>query len=277
MIAPPPDSKMLQPTLLEGRWLLEDDENAVVMNTDLLDDEPDLQVGDTIVLDVDDKEVKWTIVGLVRSVMAGPFVYANFPYFSEVTRSTNAANSLNIALDDQSRQSQIAMTSALEQHFEDNGVRVSAAESTVIRTERVASQYGVLIMFLAIMALTLALVGGLGLMGSMSINVLERRREIGVMRSIGASTNAIMQIVIVEGVIIGVISWTVGAIMAIPLGKALSDAVGAGFIHSDLTYTYSFQGAATWLAVVIGIAAFASFVPAKSASGLSVREVLAYE
>ena len=64
-----------------------------------------------------------------------------------------------------------------------------------------------IVMFLAVMALLLAVVGGLGLSGTMSMNVLERTREIGVMRSIGAINKSIFQLVVVEGMLIGVISW----------------------------------------------------------------------
>ena len=277
LIAPQPETTLLQPTLLEGRWLLPADESAVVINTDLLDDEPDLRVGDTMTLEIDGRESDWTVVGIVRSVLAGPFAYANYPWFAQAVRSVGQANTLNIGLADKSRAAQIAAGPALEEYLRDLGFSVNQVETTVQRQERVASQFGVLIVFLAIMAVMLAVVGGLGLMGTMSINVLERRREIGVMRSIGASSGAIMQIVIVEGVLIGALSWTIGALLAIPLSKVLSDAVGTGFINSQLTYSYSLGGAGTWLAVMAGLSALASYLPARSAARLTVREVLAYE
>jgi len=277
MIAPQPDTQLLSPTLLEGRWLLPDDENAVVMNTDLLDDEPDLRVGDTMVLNIDGRERTWTIVGLVRSVMSGPYVYANYPYFARIVRQVGQADILNVALDDQSVAAQTAMAKTLERVFEEQGMRVATTETTAAQQAQVADQFGILISFLALMALLLAIVGGLGLSGTMSINVLERRREIGIMRSIGASTPAIMRIIIFEGVLIGAISWTLGALLAIPLSRVLSDAVGAGFINSALTWRYSLGGAAFWLLVMAGVAALSSFIPARQAASLTVREVLAYE
>lgn len=277
LVAPPPSTTMIHPTLLEGRWLLPDDENAVVINTDLLADEPDLRVGDTLLLDVDGRETEWQIVGLIRSVLSGPSAYTNFPYFTRATHSLDKANSINVALADHSPAAQAAAAEALEAHFTGAGLGVASVQTTTYRQERLANQFGVLTTILAIMALLLAVVGGLGLMGTMSINVLERRREIGVMRSIGASTPAIMRIVVIEGMIIGAISWALGALLAIPLSKVLSDAVGTSFMHSELTFRYSLGGAAFWLAAVLAIAALASFMPARSAARLTVREVLAYE
>ncbi|MEZ4860411.1 MAG: ABC transporter permease [Caldilineaceae bacterium] len=74
LIAPQPASQMITPVLLAGRWLLPTDENAVVINTDVLKNEPDLKVGDTLVLEIAERKEAWTIVGLVRGVLAGPFI-----------------------------------------------------------------------------------------------------------------------------------------------------------------------------------------------------------
>ena len=127
------------------------------------------------------------------------------------------------------------------------------------------------------MAALLAVVGGLGLMGTMSINVLERTREIGVLRAIGASSRAVLQIVIVEGVLIGVLSWAFGTLLALPLGKFMSDAIGNAFLRAPLSYVFSWTGALVWLGAVIVLGTIASLLPARSATRLSVREVLAYE
>ncbi|MCZ7667509.1 MAG: FtsX-like permease family protein [Chloroflexi bacterium] len=44
----------------------------------------------------------------------------------------------------------------------------------------------------------------------MSLNVIERTREIGVMRAVGASDTAVLQIFITEGILIGLLSWFLG-------------------------------------------------------------------
>ena len=94
---------------------------------------------------------------------------------------------------------------------------------------------------------------------------------------IGAATGSILQIVIVEGVLIGLISWTQGVLLAWPIGRLMSDQIGLAFVDSPLEFQYSVQGALLWLAAAVLIAAVASYWPAHNAASLSVREVLAYE
>ena len=111
----------------------------------------------------------------------------------------------------------------------------------------------------------------------MSINVLERTREIGVMRAIGASNGAIRGIVMTEGVFIGLLSGLIAAVIAYPLAKLLCDLVGVAIFQLPLTFTFSINGTIMWLVIVAILSAIASFLPAFNASRLTVREVLAYE
>jgi putative ABC transport system permease protein len=82
---------------------------------------------------------------------------------------------------------------------------------------------------------------------------------------------------LVEGLLIGALSWLIGAILSLPISKLLSDAVGVALTDAPLSYTFSANGALLWLGIVLILAAMASFLPARSASRLTVQEVLAYE
>jgi putative ABC transport system permease protein len=112
----------------------------------------------------------------------------------------------------------------------------------------------------------------------MSINVLERTREIGVMRAIGAGDWAIQRIVVAEGILIGVISWALGAVLALPVSYAMHKGLEAIFQAEDsFTFVFSLPGVGMWLGIVVALAAIASFLPAWNASRVTVRDVLAYE
>jgi putative ABC transport system permease protein len=137
--------------------------------------------------------------------------------------------------------------------------------------------FNILIQFLYSMALLMAIVGGIGLMGTMLLNVLERIREVGVMRAIGARTDAVLQIFVVEGAIIGVLSWLIALILAWPLGKIVSSTIGEPLLGFALQYTFSLAGVGIWLVASVLLSAASSYFPAQNAARLTVREVLAYD
>ena len=128
-----------------------------------------------------------------------------------------------------------------------------------------------------VMAVLIAIVGGLGLMGTMSINVIERTREIGVMRAIGASNLDIQSIVIVEGLVVGLISWAISILLSFPITNVLTFGVGMAILTAPMPPVYDSNGIIAWLIFTIVLATIASALPARSASRLTVRDTLAYE
>jgi putative ABC transport system permease protein len=274
--APKLGSKLIEPTLVEGRWLLPEDENAIVLNTFMLKDEPDLKLGDEVELTIEGEDHEFRIVGIMKGMPFG-MGYVNFDYLGEIVGGAGRAGVVFVQSERRDAAYQARLEKEMEQHFEAAGLNVNSTMTRARESGQVASQFNVLVVFLLIMAVLLAVVGGIGLMGTMSLNVLERIREIGVMRAIGASDGAVLQVVIVEGVLIGMLSWLISIVLAWPLSRALSNAVGISILQAELNYTFSVGGTVIWLVVAFILSAVASFWPARSASRLTVREVLAYE
>jgi putative ABC transport system permease protein len=98
-----------------------------------------------------------------------------------------------------------------------------------------------------------------------------------VLRAIGAPNRGVVQVFIREGIVIGLLSWLLGSLLAFPLSQLLSDAAGVAMAGAPLTFSFSMAGVWLWLVVVIILSGLASFVPARNASRLTVREVLACE
>jgi putative ABC transport system permease protein len=277
MFAPHADSKLVNPpTIVAGRWLLPSDRNAVVVTANLLEDEPDLALGQSILLKVDGREREFRIVGLCLGMMV-PMAYGNYPYIAQVTNTVGRADSALVDLSYVDEDTIVKTTGALEDHFERVGMQVRGVGSIVAERTEAETTFGVVVTLLLFMAMLLALVGGLGLMGTMSINVLERTREIGILRAIGAANRGVASVFVREGIAIGVLSWALGSLLALPLSKALSDAVGVPIMGTPLTFTFSIGGVLIWFGLVLALSAVASFVPARNASQLTVREILAYE
>lgn len=280
IFAPPPETQMLFPTMIQGRWLVPEDEDAIVVSNGTVTAEPDIKVGDDLTLKINGKKSVWHVVGVARVI--GNFggvgtVYANYPYYSRVTGEIGRATSVQVMTDRHDAAFEDQVQKALEARFKQAGIRsASGITSGMIRQQNEVF-FNIIIVLLLIMAVLMAMVGGLGLMGTMTLNVLERTREIGVMRAIGASNGAVRQIVVVEGLVIGTLSWLLGALVAAPLGQLLSAALGTLIFQLPLHYVISPDGMIIWLIVVTVISALASVLPAQNASRLTVREVLAYE
>jgi len=278
VIAPPAATDLIEPIIVQGRWLLPDDKNAVVLTTTTLKQESDLEVGDELVLRIQGREARWRVVGVAKGGMTTiPIAYVNYPYLARVNGASSMANSLRIVTAQHDPVFQVQVEKALEEHFRDDRLHVAATEAMAELIERITGGMSVLIIFLLVLAILLALVGAIGLMGTMSLNVLERTREIGVMRAIGASDRAVLQIVIVEAVLVGILSWLGGIVLALPISRLLSDQVGIQFFQTPLAFSFSLDGILFWLVLVVALSASASVMPARQAARLSVREALAYE
>jgi putative ABC transport system permease protein len=282
VIAAPADTQLLKPVMLEGRWLTPEDTNAIVINTDVLADEPDMRVGEHVTLKFGQRKFEFVVVGVTQSTLTGQVrnpraLYMNQMGYRSVLTIGRQVRNIVVVAERHDPETQSALARTIEEHFRSVNMPVDTTETLSERSEQIEFQFNILIVFLILMSMLLAVVGGLGLAGTMSINVLERTREIGVMRAIGASDHSIRSIIILEGVFIGMLSWVVGLVLAVPISKLLSDAVGLAFVGRVLSYEYSITGALLWLAVVTIVAAASSFFPAWRASRLTVREVLAYE
>jgi putative ABC transport system permease protein len=280
--APPAATNLIQPTILDGRWLRPDDNRAIVLDTDVLKNEPDIRVGDKIVLRIQRQQTTWHVVGIAQTSLSATFIrlgtgYVGLIDFSRMDIFPESTSRLRVKTTHHDAASQSSVATALQDRFDRSGIRTTSIRTMSATRAAIRYQFDVLSIFLSVVATLLAVVGALSLMGTMSMNVHERAHEIGVMRAIGASDGAVLKVVLVEGVCVGVLSWPFGALLAYPISKVLSSVIGDEFVGAPLNYTFSLGGALFWLMLVSILAALASMLPAWNATRLSVRDVLSYE
>jgi putative ABC transport system permease protein len=279
ILAPPAGSTLIEPVLTSGRWLTGEDENAVVVGNHYIKLHPETKVGDRITIRIEEKDYPFTIVGIYK--MAGtvfqPILYMNFEYLASTMNESGQAYSIRVVTDAHDAARQKEVSKAIETRFKQLGYPISSiiTGQEIVIQQRITVD--VLIYLLLGMAILIAVVGGLGLMGTMGMNVLERTREIGVMRSIGAVDSAIMQLVLVEGMVIGLISWALGAVLSIPIAQGLNNVIGTSLLNVPLDYTFSLSGLIMWAVIVAILSTVACIIPARNAVRLTVRDVLAYE
>jgi putative ABC transport system permease protein len=275
---PPVNTNLLNPTMIDGRWLQTGDTDAIVVSNHFVNLRPEVKVGDKVQMRWNDKDTQFQVVGIFRmsGTFPAPLTYITPAGLTLIGGDPLQANELKLVMDlhDQERQEEILM--AVQSRLSDLGLEATLhTGSEIIAQQR--SVVNILISLLVAMGLLIAIVGGLGLMGTMGMNVLERTREIGVLRSIGAGNAEIFRLVLVEGLLIGMISCGFSALIAIPITRFLDNSLGQALMTVPIVYIFSFQGLWIWLVIVLFLSTIACLLPARNAVRLTIRDILAYE
>lgn len=276
-----PISPFIQPQLIEGRWLNPDDTNAVVINIDLLGIEPDIKVGDKIEFRVGRQRTNWQVVGIATSQVIGgadffmsPIGYVNYSQLAKVLRSPGQVDSVLISTGGKNTDQIIT---DIEIQFRERNIGISAVLPQSAVRKALDDSFEILLVVLQITSLVFGFVGGLGLTSMMTLNVLERTKEIGIIRSVGGIRKQLSLIIVIEGIFVGVMSWVFAVIVAYPMSIALGNAVGVTLLRTSLTPAFPIRGPLTWLGIVIVLSIIASLIPGRNAAKLTVRETISFE
>lgn len=273
----PANSRLFRPQIVSGRGLLPGDTHAILLNSKISADEG-IRVGDQITLTLGGRKSDWTVAGLVLNVNNNQ--RDNFVPLDTLARETGSVNRGAMVMltcdrhkagDDQTLMRNLRAAYAAR-HIEE----LDFQSANQVR-EQGKTQFNIITYLMLSMAILAAVVGSLGLMGALSLNVVERGREIGVMRAIGATSPAVAGIFICEGVLIGVLSWLIALPLSYPGAQAFSNLVGGMLMSLPLNFSYSASGVLIWLVMVVTLSTLASLLPAMRATRLSVNEALAYE
>jgi putative ABC transport system permease protein len=275
--AVPPDSKIFHPHIVSGRPLRPGDGKVILLNTKIAYDEG-IEVGDTIELTIGDKESTWTVVGLNLNV--NNLQRDNFVPFDALARETGNVNRgalLMVTSEQHDETTHKKLIRDLRGAYSDRNMEPVILQSAAEVRQSNKIVFSAVTYLMLAMAVLAAAVGSVGLMSTMSINVVERRREIGVMRAIGATSIAITGIFCAEGILVGVLSWLIAVPLSYPGSVVFNNLVSDKLFQIPLDFSFSFGGLVLWLIIVIVLSAIASLWPALSATQVSVRESLAYE
>ncbi len=273
----PRDTEMYAPTLTAGRNLDPADGHALLLNQKLARD-MDLSLGDEIEIDLGESGTStWTIVGLIFDLINDQSTaYMHVDTLNEELNRVGRASIARIVSKDGSRSAQDALKGDLEEMFDSRGIGVAFIRASVEDQEQAEAQFSILTTILMTMTVVMAVVGSIGLSGTLSINVIERKREIGVMRAVGGSSRDVALIMIMEGLLLGITSWLIAVPISILAGRPFVNSIG-DIIQFPGPYQLSVSGLWIWLLIVVVLSLVASWLPARRASQISVNESLAYE
>jgi putative ABC transport system permease protein len=273
-----PGSPVYHQQMVSGRWFTADDTDVVVLS-DKAASRAGRGVGQTISLSDGLHSGTWKIIGIASDnnnassqfgVVLAPLAEVNafrhLPggYVDEglIVSSNHQAGSVT----ELSRQVDNTLSSA--------GVQALVQTKAELDAEN-QNTFLVVEVLLYIVTVIIAAVGAIGLFNALAMSVLERRREIGILRSMGARGWQVAEVFWTEGLSLGAISWLVAVILGIPA------AYGFVLLLGRLLVTLPFALdpiSLVWMLVfILAVATVASIGPVVGAARVSIAETIKYE
>ncbi|MBI2752105.1 MAG: ABC transporter permease [Betaproteobacteria bacterium] len=278
IVALPHDSDLFRPRVVAGRWLRVADLPEVVMNQQAVELYHRPAVGSVQTLGVGGKTLAVRLVGVVEE-LEKPKIYMDQSQYDAVANPEHHVNSLMFIARDSSYDKVMTLKRDLEAAIVSSDLSVLYVMSQAERVKVIYDHLSIILTTIVFLSLSVLVVSALGMASATGINILERTREIGVLRAIGATPRLIFQLFVAEGMIISVASVVLGLLLAWPLSKVAAVFFGTLMLGEGAVLRYAFSGAGFLITLVTALIFgwLASRVPARFAIQVSTRDALSYE
>ncbi len=278
LVGVPDGSTLVDFPLVAGSWLQSGTLGGVVLNPQglALLGIPKAKVGDEVSITAGGKATVWKIAGLVNEVgMAAAYVREQD--FEQALASVGLVRSFRIVTGGATATGRATAIRNIEKALGEAGLGVSSVIADGEFRNEVADHIFLLILSLMAMAVLMAVVGLLALASSIGEGIIERKREFGVMRAIGAPPVTILRNVTGESVMIALLSFALALAASLPISLAVGKLLGKMAFGIPLSLRVSSGGMLISLSILVAGSIVSSAVPAWKAMGMTVRDSLSYE
>ena len=271
----PPATELVTFPVMEGRWLRASDQDGVVLNHGVRARAPGLKLGDAISLSLDGRPTRWKIVGFVEEIGSMPAAYVVDRSFAAAAGTGDATRLVRLATSATSAEQRAEILRAVEATLLAENAAIEQALPLAEHRTAIGDHLVILVRALVALAAVMAIVGALGLASAMGVSVIERTRELAIMKTIGATPRRVVRDLLSEGLAVGALSWVLAGVVSLPLTLYLDRLIGGlGFLAS-LPFVVVPGAALGWLVLVGVVAILATVLPARRAAKLTIREAIA--
>lgn len=275
----PPDSTLYTPGIIEGRWLSTEDgvsRARVAVAGRAVAAKAGLKVGQLVTVGTARGPVAVTIVGIdSRLLNNGTVLWLPLATMQDILRR-NDTNAWWLRSADRDHKAIDQLASRAEDAL---GAAGYPAGSRIHHVERAAnlSSNRILVAVLAVMGIPIVAIGLIGLANMMTMNVLERTREVGILRCIGARSRDISAIFRTEALVTAFLGWLIAVPLGWLIGWALTLIVVDLFDFGSVPYSYPAWYPPVALGGTILLALVVIIAPLRRASHLRPGDALRYE
>jgi putative ABC transport system permease protein len=241
-----------------------------------------IKVGDKLAIRLVNTSQDWQVIGHYRWLAGSNYavepVYAPLETVHDITDRQNKASFalLDAPLDNLAEEAEYVRM--VKQKFQHNGIKLDIYTTLAKLEQRqfARNQFNPVIGTLSGLAAMIAVVGGIGLSGALAISVLQRTREIGVLRAVGAPSKAIFRLFLMEGFLHGIFAWSLSVPLAYFAAEPIASQLGKTMLGIQLDYRFNASAVFYWLGIVFVLAWMASYWPARKATQLTIRNCLGH-
>lgn len=164
-----------------------------------------------------------------------------------------------------------------EEAFRNGGIDVLSGMTTV-RAEIIYQKHLYTVAsFLIGASVLVILVGIISLISISEMNVTDRRKELGIMRSFGTNAHTVFGVVYVENLLSGWLGFLLSLLLAIPLSVGIGNRFGEIFLGKSLPHAFSFSGVLLWFILSTLLGTIVSIVSVRKIVKQQVNIILSYE
>lgn len=279
IVALPRDTALVKMDVVQGRWLRHSGELEIVMNQMAADDFGELvEVGKQYHIDLNGRPAQVRLVGIVKEFDVAK-IYIDKAQYDEYANPEHRINSLMFAANDRGYEQVVKLKRDIERRVAETDLDVFYVMSQTERAKIIYDHLDIILTLFTLLSLLVLVIGALGMAAATSTNILERTREIGVMRAIGATPKIIYRLFESEGAMVSMTGIILGLLLSLPLSFYAAKFFGMLILghNVSLNFAFSHAGFAATLAITLVFGWLASRIPARKAVSISNREALSYE
>jgi putative ABC transport system permease protein len=233
-------------------------------------------IGERLVLQTAGGPITAKVIGIDTGQWDnGSVMYLNLSTLQHLTGMEGASNALWLTTDSSGHSFIDRVSNAVEARLGASGFPVQDEKLYVEAAQNRASNAQI-ITVIEILGLLVAGITLIGLIGTLTMGVLERRREIGILRSIGATSRQVRRVFSIEGLVMAVIGWALGSLLGWPLLLGLIAFVDHDF-GVNFASSYSLINVPEALVLLVLITLLVIRAPLRRAAHVQPSAVLRYQ
>jgi putative ABC transport system permease protein len=272
-----PERPMYTPDLVAGKWYSDAQAHAnarVAVIGQALADKAHVGVGGSVRIKAAAGPISLRVVGINSNAAGGQMVLLPLGTLQAALRSPGEINNYWISSTTRDHATIDRITTRVEDALAASGNQSTTMERYVQKRDAIAGNGG-LTTSITVLGLLIVAISLVGLVNAIAMSVIERTREIGMLRCVGARGKDVRRIFTVEGLTVALLGWAIGVALGWAMGYGLVS-LTASLVNIDLFFVFPAANVAITLVGTVVLTLLVLLGPVRRAVRLKPGDALRY-